>query len=440
MRKISTKDYQKHLLNKDLLEQLNPEDPLLALARKIDWGTLEKELAPCYSEIGRPAKNIRLMAGLLMLKHIENLSDERVVEQWVRNPYFQAFCGEQFFQWKFPCDPSDLTYFRRRLGKLGSETIFAASVVVHGKHAEESEVVVDTTVQEKNIAFPTDTKLHAKIIGKCVQIAKKAHVKLRRSYKKELRERLQTLRFHRSPKNARAHQKARQRIKTMAGAIFRDVQRKLSHDMRAQFAEQLAIFEKVLQQKKDDKRKIYSLHEPQVACIAKGKAHKKYEFGSKAGLVMTKTTAIIVGVSSFEGNPYDGDTLTELLAGAARTTGVVPQKALCDRGFKGREKIGITEIRTPVRGAGLDATEKQRNRKDYGRRSAIEPVIGHVKHDHRLARCLLKGALGDAVNLFMAATAFNLKKWMRKAVERLFFAILGIQRHFTLFRLGQVDI
>lgn len=440
MRKVSTKGYQKHLLNKDLLEQLNPEDPLLKLARKINWVGLEETLTPLYSEVGRPAKGIRRMTGLLILKQIENLSDERIVEQWVRNPYFQAFCGEQFFQWKFPCDPSDLTYFRRRLGESGSEAIFKLSVAVHGEQAKEAEVVVDTTVQEKNITFPTDTRLYTKIVIKCACIAKRTGIKLRRSYKKELRERLRTLRFHRSAKNAWAHRKARQRIKTIAGAIFRDVQRKMPHGMRTQYAEDFVIFERVLQQKKNDSRKIYSLHEPQVACIAKGKAHKKYEFGTKAGLVMTKTTALIVGVRSFEGNPYDGDTLKELLADVARTTGIVPQKALCDRGFKGREKIGKTAIHTPVVSTGLNAAEKQRNRKDYGRRSAIEPVIGHVKHDHRMARCLLKGAIGDAMNLFMAAAAFNLKKWMRKAVERLFSAFFGPQRPFPLFRLAQVTV
>lgn len=440
VRKISTRGYQQHLTHKDLLDQLNPQDPLLMLGRKIDWAKLENTLAQLYAQVGRPAKSIRLMAGLLMLKQLENLSDERLIEQWVRNPYFQAFCGEQFFQWKFPCNPSELTYFRRRLGETGSEEIFKASVSVHGNNAKESDVVVDTTVQEKNIAFPTDTRLHLKIVGKCVRIAKKSGIKLRRSYKKEVRGLARVIHFSQGEKQKRARQRAKKRIKTLAGVILRDIQRKISREMRTQFAADLALFERVLQQKKDSKNKVYSLHEPQVECIAKGKAHKKYEFGTKAGLAMTKITGLIVGVKSFTGNPYDGDTLDAILAGVERSTGQQPIRALCDRGFRGHSYIGQTKVHIPQPSdASMTAQEKLRGRRDYGRRSAIEPVIGHVKNDHRMARCMLKGILGDAINLFMAAAAFNLKKWMRKAVERLFSALFCHLQQLWAVRMVQVS-
>ena len=152
------------LLNGDLLEQINPKNPLMLLGQKIPWDFLEVELTPRYAECGRPAKPIRLMCGLLILKQLENLSDDHLMEQWVQNPYFQAFCGERSFQWKAPCASSDLAHFRKRIGEEGVEKIFQASVMLHGAAALEKEVLIDTTVQEKNITFPTDSKLLTKLV------------------------------------------------------------------------------------------------------------------------------------------------------------------------------------------------------------------------------------------------------------------------------------
>ena len=196
--KSEPKQSQCTFLYPDLIDQLDPKDPLLVLAKKIPWDYLENEFAPLYSEKGRPAKPIRLMVGLLLLKQLKNLSDECVVENWIQNPYFQAFCGMKTFQWKMPCEPSDLCHFRKRIGEAGFEKIFQVSVAIHGKAAQESEIIVDTTVQEKNITFPTDTKLCVKVIGRLWKLAKNEKITLRRSYRFELKKHLDIIRFNRT--------------------------------------------------------------------------------------------------------------------------------------------------------------------------------------------------------------------------------------------------
>ena len=225
--KKSSRQKQGHLLYPDLLEQLNPKDPLLLLAEKLPWAMFEREFEPLYAQVGRPAKPIRLMVGLLLLKQIENLSDERVVEAWTRNPYHQAFCGMEHFQWHFPCDPSELVHFRKRLGEAGMEKVFQASVALFGKKALEDDVVVDATVQEKNITFPTDTKLRVKVMKRCWKIADVESLVLRRSYRWELKKVLRVIRFSKSRRDKKKVSAALRRVKTMANALLRDVMRKI---------------------------------------------------------------------------------------------------------------------------------------------------------------------------------------------------------------------
>ena len=425
--KSPSRQKQGHLLYQDLLDQLNPKAPLLALARKIPWDMFEHEFAGLYAEVGRPAKPVRLMVGLLLLKQIENLSDERVVEAWVQNPYYQAFCGMEHFQWKFPCDPSELVHFRKRIGEAGVEKIFEASIALHGDNALEKEVIVDTTVQEKNITFPTDTKLRVKVIGRCWKLAAEEGITLRRSYRRELKKTLRIIRFTKSLKDKKKVTAAIRRVKTMANALLRDLTRKLSQSSRPARHEELLRYRRAVNQERHDKNKIYSLHEPEVSCICKGKEHKKYEFGSKAAIVMTKTSGIIVGAKNFSGNPYDGDTLKDALKQVEKVRGIAPQTAYGDRGFRGRQGVGATSVAIPG-AARPGATEhaKRTAKKNFGRRSAIEPIIGHLKSDFRLARNYLKGTIGDAVNLLMAAAAFNCRKWMRALVASLFFILFSL--------------
>ncbi len=415
MQAKSKKNDQVNFLYQDLIDQLNPTHPLLKLAQKIPWRVFEDEFNQLYCGAGRPAKRVRLMVGLLILKQLENLSDERVVEALVQNPYFQAFCGEIHFQWQLPCDPSELVYFRKRIGENGVRLIFESSVDIHGADAKETEVLVDTTVQEKNITFPTDVKLLTKIIQKCRKIAEAEGIHLRRSFRRELPQLLR--------KRAK-RRKEDKRIRTIAGVLIRELERKLPREALTRHQEKIELFRQVHQQKRTDKHKIYSLHEPDLPCIGKGKAHKKYEFGRKASIVVTKNSGIIVGAMSFEKNIYDGHTLPEVLEQTWQITETCPECAICDRGYKGYKQVGDTKILTPGRPKKDDSAHQRRKaRNRFRRRAGIEPVIGHLKQDFRMARNFLKGAVGDAINLFMAAAAFNFRKWMRKLVH--FWALIA---------------
>jgi IS5 family transposase len=220
-------EQQGHLLYQDLLQQLNPKHPLVVLSQNLPWAVFDDAFGRLYSSLGRPGKPIRLMVGLLLLKQLENLSDERVVEAWVQNPYYQFFCGMKHFQWEFPCDPTDLVYFRKRIGESGVEKIFQASVAIHGKAGLEREVVIDTTVQEKNITFPTDTKLRVKVMRRCWKLAGEEGILLRRSYRRELKKTLRIIRFSKKRHDQKKVSAAARRLKTMANALLRDVMRKL---------------------------------------------------------------------------------------------------------------------------------------------------------------------------------------------------------------------
>lgn len=398
---------QDTFLYEDLIDQLNPKHSLLQLGKRIPWERFEQEFSPLYSEHGRPAKPVRLMVGLMILKQLENLSDERVIKAWVQNPYYQAFCGETHFQWKFPCDHSDFTYFRRRIGENGARLIFKVSVSLHGDAATEREITVDTTVQEKNITFPTDVKLLTKIVKRCRAIAESEGIRLRRSFRRELPDLLRQ-RFK--------SRKTIKRIRTMAGVLIRELERKLPRESLARYEDDLLLFRRVHAKKRTDKNKIYSPHEPDVLCIGKGKEHKKYEFGRKASIAWTKTTGVIVGAMSFKENVFDGHTLPDVLEQVWQITESCPEAAICDRGYRGRKKVGDTDILIPDRPKKSDTPYQRRKaRQRFRRRAGIEPVIGHLKYDYRMARDYLKGGvIGDAINLFMACAVYNFKKWMRE--------------------------
>ena len=263
----------------DIINQLDDTHPLLALSYAIDWRALEQEFAPLYSAKGRQAKPIRLMTGLLMLKQLYDLSDEAVVKQWQMNPYYQAFCGESSFQTSPPCHSTELVKFRQRLGKEGIHRLFALSVALHGEAAEESIVLVDTTVQEKAITYPTDSKLAIKIINRLNKLAKCHGIKQRRTFVKEVRELRLTCRHFRHVKRRSKAKKALKRLRTIAGILLRELQRQLPEEILKQEEARFQLYQRVLAQQPKDKHKIYSLHEPDVYCVGKGKDHKPYEYG-----------------------------------------------------------------------------------------------------------------------------------------------------------------
>ena len=405
-----------------LADQLNQKHPLFLLAHKINWSLFEESFKKHYSEkMGKPAKPIRLMVSLLILKHVRNLSDENLVEHWSENIYYQYFSGQQFFQPNIPCVPTELVAFRQRIGEEGVELILQESIRVNdpGDDVGGGVVVsVDTTVQEKNITYPTDDKLYKKIIKKCWKIADKEAIDLRQSYTRVTKMLGHQQRFKNSRQGAKAARKASKKIKIIAGRLVRDIARKLPLDRLGLYLPALKLYQRVLAQKREDHNKIYSLHEPDVKCYSKGKEHKKFEFGSKASILVDQATGIIMGAINFTQTIHDSKTLPEVLDQFERLNGKQPKEVYVDRGYRGIKQYKQSNICVPAPNKHI--TKQQRKR--HSRRSAIEPVIGHLKKDYRLCRNYLKGISGDNINLILAAAAMNFKRrmilWRTEALKR----------------------
>jgi IS5 family transposase len=390
---------------------------LVALSQKINWDNLEKDLSQYYcADNGRPSIPIRKISGIVILKRIFNESDESVLDRWVENPYWQYFCGETYFNHELPFDRTELIKFRKRIGDKGAEQILKASInLFPKKEVQEKDVLIDTTVQEKNITYPTDAKLQKKIIEKCRIIAKKERVQLRQVFKKELKQLMIDQRFHNHPKRKKKANAAARRIKVIAGKIYRDLDRKLNDQKREKYEGLFCIFDQLLAQQKKDKNKIYSIHQPHVKCIAKGKEAKKFEFGNKSSFVKTKKSGIIVGAMAFTENIYDGATLPPQLQQVKELTGRMPKQGIVDRGYRGRKMIDGVKITVPKQlPKSSSRYQVQKIRKLFRARAGIEPVIGHLKQDHRMSRNYLLDPDGDRVNTLLAAAGFNLRKMLQR--------------------------
>jgi IS5 family transposase len=428
-----SKEGEKGLFEQDLEHLLDQRHELYKLGNTIPWERFEVAFDGFYSDTGRPAKAIRQMVGLLLVKQLKNVSDEEVCRLWRDSPYVQYFCGEQFFQWGQPCNPSDLVHFRNRIGEKGVEEIFKATVYLHREKIEnEDEVVVDTTVQEANVTHPTDIKLRRKIIEKMWKLGEDLGIKWDPSYKRKVPHLLYILRT-RSNRLVKDRRKAEKKVKTYAGRLIREFERKADRIWIKAYEEELDLYKRVLSQKRHDKNKVYSLHDPSVLCIGKGKAHKKWEFGRKASVAMTRDSGVIVGAVSFEDNIWDGDTLDMTLIQAKSVSENDFKSALVDRGYQGKSEVSGVEIYAPHRRKKTSSYyRKRKDRIRFARRAAIEPVIclaceavrrrRHLKNDFRMARCFLKGALGASQNLMLAAAAWNLKKWINESSFCLNFA------------------
>ncbi len=403
-------DRQDNLFRNRLSQQLNPKHPLFRLSQVIDWSAIEKEFGKFYrASPGHPPKPIRLMTGLLMLQHMEGLSDEGVVELWVENPYWQYFCGYDDLQWEKPINPSSLTRWRKRLGKEGVEKILSLTVITalkigHTAERDCSQVIADTTVMEKAIEYPLDSKLLHKAREQLVALAKEAGLTLRQTYTRLGRAALRKAASYGHAKQYKRMAKQVKKLRGFLGRVVRDVERKATGlDLSLKMRDLLEKARHLLNQTKASKNKLYSLHAPEVECIAKGKAHKRYEFGCKVALVITHKQGLALSAQALHGNPYDGHTLQDSLNHSEKISGITIKEAFADRGYKGHDVSDKQVILARQKGLSLKL------KRALKRRNAIEPHIGHMKTEGKLRRHWLKGILGDQLNALLCAIGHNMR-------------------------------
>ena len=390
----------------------DPTNPLVKLADQIDWDGLDEQFASLYAEAGRPANATRMMIGLTLLQSLFALSEDEVVNRWPENPYWQYLCGETFFQHQPPLARSGLSKWRKRIKSKGMEALLQQTLTVGlatgaVKDTSLKRVSVDTTVQPKAVAHPTDAKLLNRSRERLVRLAKKQGIVLRQSYRRKGPQTVLKAGRYAHARQMKRMSKEVKRLRTYLGRTVRDIERK-AETIPTPLRTELDLANRLLVQQRHDKNKLYSLHEPNVACISKGKAHKKYEFGNKVSLCVTNKEGFILGTQGLEGNPYDGHTLKGALDQATQLSGTRPERCYVDRGYRGH---GVTETQVFLSGQKRNVTPTIK--KELKRRSAIEAVIGHQKTEGRLGWNRLRGILGDKINALMAAIGYNLKLILR---------------------------
>lgn len=405
-----TNHSQSELFSQRLSDLLNPNHNLLLFGQLIDWKQLEEEFANYFSEEGAPAKPVRLVTGIFMLQHMSGVSDEEVVKVWVENPYWQLFCGYDFLQWKCPLHFSSLSRWRTRLGKKGMQKILSEIVrsALAGDVIQERDLnsaIVDTTVMPKNIAFPTDSRLYYRSLNQLVRFAKRFNINLRQTYvflaKKTLR-RVSQYAHSRKMKQAKRETK---RLKTYFGRVLREIERYVEQDpeLKGMTSEWLSVLRRIFEQKRTDSPKVYSIHEPQVECISKGKAHKKYEFGCKVSIVTTHKQGFVLSSEALHGNPFDGHTLNQAIANAEACCKTEIRRLFVDKGYRGHKVKGKEVFISGKRNLTTHFKKLLR------RRQSIEPMIGHMKSDGKLNRNFLKGKLGDCLNAVLCGIGHNIR-------------------------------
>ena len=405
---------------------IDPRHSLVKLSRAVNWEELDEKFGATFCEDnGRPGISTRLMTALHYLKFTHNLSDEAVIKGWVENPYWQYFSGMKYFEHELPCNPSSMTRWRKRIGEAGAEellkkTIEAGLALKAVKKTQLRNVNVDTTVQEKDVRFPTDARLYDRARERLVKAAKDRKIKLRQNIKINFRHNnnrlskktlLKQSRYGHAKQMKRAR-KATKKLKTYLGRVIRDIERKYQNPDE-EMAGLLYVATRIWSQKRKDKNKVYSVHEPHVDCISKGKAHKRYEFGCKASVATTSRGCWFVGALAVHGNPYDGHTLSKTLNQVERIA-KRPNRAFVDRGYRGHDYTGEIEVH-------VDKVRRGRTPKSLWkwmkRRAAVEPSIGHLKQEHRMDRNRLKGKQGDRINVILSAAGMNISKLLRWLVD-----------------------
>lgn len=418
---------------------INMEHELVKLAQAISWRFIEEKCGEVYSDgPGMPPLPTRLMAGLAILKHTFDLSDEELCARWVENPYFQYLSGEEFFCHELTFDRSSMTRWRQRMGEerivsLLQESLHVAVSTGAMKPSDTRRVIVDTTVQPKNVMFPTDAKLINRARETLVRLAKQVGIDLRQSYT-----RVGKLALIRHQRYAHAKQfkragKALRKLKTYLGRTIRDIGRQIAgeDDLQAIFLKPLRLASRVLDQNRHQRgRKVYSLHAPEVECIGKGKAHAPYEFGVKVSVATTikrsKGGQFALHAKALPGNPYDGHTLATIIPNMEKTIGAEIERILADAGYKGHNAPSSHKFRVYTTGQKRRMTPAIK--REMRRRAAIEPVIGHIKNEHRMGRNYLAHEDGDAINAILAAAGYNFRlllNWLRLLLRLVLTILFG---------------
>ena len=427
---------QSDLLRSRLDAIIDMNHALVKLARTVDWGFLEERFGAVYSDKpGQPPLPTRLMAGLAILKHTYDLSDEVLCERWVENPYYQLFCGEEFFQHRLVFDRSSLTRWRQRMGEeklqaLVQESLSVAARTDAIKPSELNRVIIDTTVQPKNVMFPTDAKLLNRAREILVRQAKKHGVDLRQSYARVGKFALIKHQRYAHAKQFKRANRSLKKLRTYLGRVIRDIGRKIegTEALQQVFAQSLSLARRVRDQKPRQRGpKVYSLHAPEVECIGKGKAHKPYEFGVKVSVATTLSHArggqFVTHVKALPGNPYDGHTLATVIPEMEALIGNTIERIIADKGYRGHNAPADYKFRVFTSGQKRRMTPKIK--REMRRRSAVEPVIGHLKAEHRMDRNYRAHRAGDAANAVLAAVGYNFRLLIRW-LKLLLFQILAL--------------
>jgi transposase, IS5 family len=421
--------------------------PLAKLAAAIDWGFLERRLGAVYTDApGQPPLPTRLMAGLAILKHMHDLSDEALCARWLENPYYQLFCGEEFFRHKAPFDRSSMTRWRQRMGEeklvaLLQESLSTATRTKAAKPSDFAAVIVDTTVQPKAVTHPTDAKLMHRAREKLVRLAKQKGVVLRQSYERIGKRALIAYQRYAHAKQFKRAKRALRTLRTYLGRVMRDIRRKIRGDEAREglFRRLLFLAERVSAQRQNQRgKKVYSLHAPEVECIGKGKAHRPYEFGVKISIATpvrhSKGGQFIAHVKALPGNPYDGHTLASVIPEIETQIGANLQRLVVDRGYRGHNAPPDYRFKVYISGQKRNVTEAIK--RALRRRAAVEPVIGHAKAEHRMGRNYLLHARGDVINAVLAAVGYNFRrllKWLALLLSMILAAIVAeISKNMTL--------
>ena len=390
---------EQDLFRSRLDQIIDMKHPLVTLGRTVDWEFLEERFGEVYTDDpGRPPLPTRLMAGLAILKHTYDLSDEVLCERWVENPYYQFFCGEEFFQHRLVFDRSSLTRWRNRMGEERLQALLQESLSVATrskaiKPSELSRVIVDTTVQPKNVTFPTDAKLLNRAREKLVRLAKLHAVALRQSYARVGKFALiQHQRYAHAKQFKRANRMLK-KLRTYLGRVIRDIGRKIEGNggLEAAFAKLLLLARRVREQKQHQRGpKVYSLHAPEVECIGKGKAHRPYEFGVKVSVATTlkhcKGGQFVTHVKALPGNPYDGHTLATVIPDMEALVGNTIARILADKGYRGHNAPPDYKFRVFLRPkARGDAADQARIAAPLCRRAGHRPSQSRAPHGPQLS-------------------------------------------------------